>query len=526
MKTPAFRLVAIAVGLVLAASTAHAQTRAEVGKALTLTVTSEPFVIELPSIGGDYVTGSFEADIPVTVDLLNAAGGHVRRLVTGAAGATEFHFISPDDRASLHVKGANARILLRLSRVVSQPADIATSAEIISPAMLALQDRLAHGGNTAAFWKEVEARGTPLVEPAELPAYSIVTFLARGASDNVLLFGAPSGDHDALSKLGDSDVWYRSYLLPNQTRLAYQLAVDVPKVPGTARERRVAILATAKSDPFNRNPWPVDAVDEFNREFVLELPEAPPQLGLENKGAARGTLTSFEFASEKLGNKRTITIYRPAGWQPSDVSTRFLFLFDAQKYLSTVPTPLILDNLIAEKRIPPVVAVFVSEIDRKTRGLELPANETFADFMAYELLPRIETELGAAIPPERAILAGSSYGGLAAATVALRHPGMFGNAISMSGSFWWHPEGTAPEDQEYVAGLLAGSPRKAVRFFVTAGLFETGRPDSPGILDTSRHLRDVLRAKGYDFDYREYAGGHDYLVWGGALADALIEITK
>ena len=35
----------------------------------------------------------------------------------------------------------------------------------------------------------------------------------------------------------------------------------------------------------------------------------------------------------------------------------------------------------------------------------------------------------------------------------------------------------------------------------------------------------MLRAKGYAVSLRTYAGGHDFLVWRGALADGLIALT-
>ena len=45
-----------------------------------------------------------------------------------------------------------------------------------------------------------------------------------------------------------------------------------------------------------------------------------------------------------------------------------------------------------------------------------------------------------------------------------------------------------------------------------------------GTLESNRHMRDVLLAKGYDVHYREFVGGHDYLSWRGLLADGLISL--
>ncbi|CUU43550.1 Ferric enterobactin esterase [Blastochloris viridis] len=482
---------------------------------------------DLAAATGDYVRG----EIAVTagrfdLDLVGPGGHHVRRLASDLDAPGGFQFIVAEAPVRLVVtaRTGGGGATLSVAAKVAPAAQKAPTAQFVSPAIAALATHVAAGGSTDAFWQERARQGTPLVEPGP-PGMAVVTFVARGARRNVRLLGAPSGDHEWMDRLGESDTWFRSFLVPEDTRLSYKLAPDVPDLPGTPREQRMAILATAQADPLNPAPWPTLAPDPFNQESTLELPRAPAQPGLDDRGAPKGTLAEFRLRSARLGNARTITLYTPAGFDPADQRNVLLLVFDARAYLTKVPTPTILDNLIANRRLPPMIAAFISEVDPRTRAHELPGNPAFADFMAEQVLPLVGEKTGTRIPASRTILAGSSFGGLAAATIALRHPDRFGNAIALSGSFWWHPDDAPADAPEHVADLVARSPRKAVRFHLTAGMFEAGHTGTAGILDTSRHLRDVLRAKDYDVSYREYAGGHDYLVWRGALADALLALV-
>lgn len=56
-------------------------------------------------------------------------------------------------------------------------------------------------------------------------------------------------------------------------------------------------------------------------------------------------------------------------------------------------------------------------------------------------------------------------------------------------------------------------------------MFEMDRSgNGDGILESSRQMRDVLLAKGYEVHYQQFAGGHDYLSWRGTLADGLLAL--
>lgn len=509
------------------------------GETVAVIAGGSPLAMTLPAGGarfidpgarvGDYVRGAASVrGGRITLDLVAADGRALRRLVDDATGAAPFQFVAGEDGARLRLTApGGAEVHLTLDRPIDRAAQAAADAPApTSPAIARLARSLASGGTTDAFWAEVAAHGAPLVEDGP-DGQAIVTFLVRGAQRNARIFGAPNGDHEPLERIGQSDVWAKSFVVPRSTRLAYQIAVDVPDLPGSARERRTAILATAAADALNPRRWPADAVDVYAQSSVLELPDAPPQPWVAPRDGARGTVTTFDVASAQLGNNREIAVYRPAHFDPAAAETRLLVVFDGRAYRSKVPTPTILDNLIAAGKLPPTVAVFVDSIDVETRGRELPDNDRFADALVDEILPKALAEIGFARPPAaRTIVAGSSYGGLAAMTVALRRPDVFGNVLSLSGSFWWHPPGDAADGMGHVAGRVARMPAAPnLKVFLSAGLFEDrAGPGIGSLLGANRTLRDVLVAKGVPVRYDETATGHDYYAWRGLIADGLLAL--
>ncbi|WP_419341080.1 enterochelin esterase [Achromobacter sp. PD1] len=469
---------------------------------------------------GEFLAGTWAAESGVTLDLLDSAGQHVRRLSDGEKPAGALMLVAPED--GLYTVRAQGQGLFRWAVTERLPlAEQRASAPAFdSPRLAALAATLAAGGTTDAFWDEVAQRGTPLVEAVDT-RHDRVTFLWRGAERNVRLFGGPSSDHAQLARLGNSDVWHASFVVPRSTRLSYRLAPDVPELPGSGMARRRAILATAQADPHNPKAYPVRGIDAYQTYSMLELADAPPQPWVEPRADVRqGTVETKELRSDLMRNTRKIHLYRPAGWQPGAADNHVLVLFDAGAYLGRVPTPTILDNMIAAGVIPPTAALLVDNPTAESRSQELPPNPDFADFLAKELMPWARKQ-GISAPAARTVIGGSSYGGLASAYAALRHPEVFGNVLSQSGSYWWSPAG---EEDQWLTRQFVAVRKLPVRFFLGAGLFESGRGGQPGILETNRHLRDVLRAKGYLVTHREVAGGHDYLVWRGTLSDGLLDL--
>jgi len=479
--------------------------------------------LEVPA--GYVVQGEFDGR-NVALDLQDEQGGHLRRLSRPDVMAQGLMWLASQAPQRLVVRQlgpAPGTFALRLSRALAPRAASGDGdrREPESPRLRALQKGLASGAGTEAFWAEMARQGTPLVEPLSGDE-SLVTFLWRGQHDSVRLFGSPSGNHDPMQRLGDSDVWWATFRMPDTARLSYRIAPDVPLVRGSPMAQRRVILATAQRDPLNPHVFPDTEdtrIDAYQGSSVLTLPKAPPQPWVAHgPGRASGTLSRHEFDSAVLGNRRDVWAYRPAAGKPGAL----LVLFDAHSYLWQVPTPVIVDNLVADGLVPPTAVVLVGNASPEARGRELPPNESFIRFLDEELMPWVEQQ-GLAQPPARTVVAGSSYGGLASAYAGLRLPHRFGNVLSLSGSYWWAPTGEIPG---WVMRQYAKAPARELRFYLDAGRYEASRGGRDGILETSRHLGDVLRAKGYKVTQVEHDTGHDYLHWQGSLGCGLIALLN
>lgn len=230
-----------------------------------------------------------------------------------------------------------------------------------------------------------------------------------------------------------------------------------------------------------------------------------------------GQIAPSRIRSAALGNERAIWVYAPPGYSEAGPPAQLLFLFDGAAYLQAIPAPATLDALLANGRIAPTLAVLIDSLDEDTRDRELPCYAPTVEFLAGELLPWVRARWKVSAAP--ATIGGSSYGGLAAAFAAFRAPELFGQVLAQSGSFWWRPLGEL--EHEWLTRQFVASPRLPLQFYLSVGRGEARARIRPNQLIASRHMRDVLLAKGYPVRYAETDGKHDHAAWRATLADAL-----
>jgi enterochelin esterase family protein len=383
--------------------------------------------------------------------------------------------------------------------------------------MSQLRRDIEDGTQSAAqqFWAEVQRNGAPLVEP--IPGnktHSFVTFVWKGSpgTRNVAVINGINGAEPAkneMIQLAGSDVWYRTYDIRNDARFTYAFSPDDSLRPLLDPAR---VPVEFRKDPFNPKSFSGGGI----YPSFVELTNAPSEAWLVRKSSsAIPDVEERKLRSVILGGSRNLWVYKPPAFTTRGERYPLLIMFDGDAYTSLVPTPAILDNLIASKRLPPLVAVFVGNTNR---GVDLTCSPKFSDFVATELIPWMRAEFHATSDAATTIAAGSSLGGLAAAYVAFAHPGVIGNVLSLSGSYWWTPAGD-PEP-EWLTRQFARGPRSALRFFVTVGSME----ERGSQLVTNRHFRDVLVAKGYPTDFREFNGVHDYLNWRDSFVEGLLAL--
>jgi enterochelin esterase-like enzyme len=506
---------------------------------------------------GDYVAGAIDQDgIAVFGAVFLPDGSRMRGLPGPREGKRDFAFIAEQRGAyRLELRGPTSaetaqsglppvekgRYTLKIAEILSLDERLKPAPrrdKYVSPAVEALRKQLAGGEkNTDAFWRERMQAGTPLIEPVEDDSQrTLVTFLWRGTPEtrNVAVdgsFGRGPIAESAMTRLESSDVWYLTIRLPKGARFAYGLSPNDPlTLDGPRASQRSASL---QSDPLNPHRWGcAPAASKYECQSMVELPGGPPQPWIvRHEETPAGTVDKHRIKSELLKNERNISVYTPPGYRAGGTPYALLVVFDEGAYLNAVPTPVILDNLIAASKIPPTVAVLIANPSQETRSKELPPNPAFADFLAHELIPWMHAHYTVTTDPRHTVVAGSSYGGIAATYAGLRHPEIFGNVLCQSGSFWWAPDhmvgpnADATTETGWLAKEYIKSPKLPLRFWMDAGVFEVDTSGSGGgILEPSRHMRDVLLAKGYEVHYQQFASGHDYLNWRGTLADGLLAL--
>ena len=215
---------------------------------------------------------------------------------------------------------------------------------------------------------------------------------------------------------------------------------------------------------------------------------------------------------------RAITVYVPAKVKRNK-PLPFLVMHDGPKFgdpNTTVPAQ-VLDNLIAQKRIPAMVLVAIQngggDAQGNERGLEYDTlSGKFAEFIQAEVLPAVEknAEVKLTNKPDGRAAMGCSSGAAAAFTMAWYHPEWYHRIVSYSGTYvnqqWpWNPANPGGA-WDYHDGIIAKAERKPIRIWMHVGdrdLYNPNvmRDDMHDWVVANHRMAQVLKDKGYEYQY-------------------------
>jgi enterochelin esterase-like enzyme len=215
--------------------------------------------------------------------------------------------------------------------------------------------------------------------------------------------------------------------------------------------------------------------------------------------------------------QRAITVYIPAHYEQGR-GAPFIVVHDGPKLGEPDMTlPQVLDNLIAQHRVPAMIAVMIQngggDAQGSERGLEYDTlSGKFAEFIEAEVLPQVEKryEVKLTRNPEGRAAMGCSSGAAAAFTMAWFHPEWYHRVLSYSGTFvnqQWPFNPAYPDGAwGYHEKLIPESAPKPIRIWMHVGdrdlvnpnVMRDGMHDWP---EANRRMAAALAKKGYEYRF-------------------------
>jgi enterochelin esterase family protein len=177
----------------------------------------------------------------------------------------------------------------------------------------------------------------------------------------------------------------------------------------------------------------------------------------------------------------------------------------------------VLDNLIAEGQLPPMIAISIGngsgDAQGSERGLEYDTmSGLYAEFVETEVLPLVERKCNVKLtkdPAGRATMGGSS-GGSCALIMAWYHPEWYHRVLTYSGTYinqqWpWNPE-TPHGAWGFHDTIIPKSRQKPLRIWMEVGDQDLLNPnimrdDMHDWVVANENMAKVLAAKGYPYQF-------------------------
>jgi len=273
----------------------------------------------------------------------------------------------------------------------------------------------------------------------------------------------------------------------------------------------------------------------------LDLPAFGP-LSYQQSGIRAGTLSSKLIHTSKIydGMKSEYWIYVPAQYDPHTPAALMVFQ-DGEWYLDRDgknPALNVIDNLIAQKKIPVMICVFINPgdiegspgtptynsvkkySDEWERTLKDSMRSTLYDtvsdryvrFLHGEVLAEVEAKYNIRKDAYSRAITGLSSGGICSFNAAWQMPDQFSRVISWIGSFTsiqWKEDPAVPDGGQDFPEKVLHEPHRNLRVWLQDGSEDLELDKYGSWALANIRLANALKMKGYDFHFSFGKGTHN-----------------
>lgn len=277
--------------------------------------------------------------------------------------------------------------------------------------------------------------------------------------------------------------------------------------PGTYRYT-FTLDGVRTNDPKN----PVISESLSNTSSVVVIPGAPFMDATTD--IAHGAVAAVYYKSTALnGRLRRMHVYTPPGYEMGgrEKYPVFYLLHGAgdndDAWTSVGRANFIFDNLIAAKKVKPMVVVMPAGHTAVGRFIPGSADEFLSDFSS-DVVPYVEKHFRVLTDRKDTALAGLSMGGSQTMSLMAKHPEKFGYiGVFSSGVITRTPTGLDDWSKEHAAMLDNPGAKKGLKVL----WFSTGVEDR--LMPTTKFTVELLAKHGFKPEMKESAGGHTWINW-------------
>jgi len=256
------------------------------------------------------------------------------------------------------------------------------------------------------------------------------------------------------------------------------------------------------SDPLNP-----DTIGNFNgTESQLAMPgwKKPAHLKVAKK---QGRLVDASYESSIMGDTRQVRVYLPYGYEASSQKYPVAYVHFGRMAIDFGKMPNTLDNLIADGKMKPVIAVFMIPTRTRFQEYARQQKENHARMIVEELVPFIDKSYRTIPEANHRLIMGGDEGGYSSLYTTFKHPGIF-NLVAGQSSHLMSVEGQELRD------MVQNSPKQPIKLHLEWGSYDY-RSESGGYnwQQSNREFVELLKKKGYQPVTAEVSSGFGWTSW-------------